>query len=1455
MLGGHETRSRNDVNEEYGVLDGALLKALPVQVHSELARWQERTHCKLHLVRTLTNGFTDAFVAVVTANDPHGGRKLVLKAARGHATNEAKAHEAALRDAPEKFAQDHLVVQEFEPLVLADDWFVMFQGVAGGGLSDYKPLSTYSRRAELSQLMVKIARSVVHEWSPSPSVRELSILDFLGFHVREKLAEGGTLRAWGMSTCGARIASSTYLRFESKAGSEPNILNPFHLWNQAMSSDVKLHALMGKSHGDLHQENVLVNVTADHGQTDYRLIDLATYIENAPLSRDFTNLFLSEVERELGDLHQDARTDLMRVLTSNQRDVTNDIAAIVALWDGVRTIVDEQSKERGVGDEWRLQMDLSLAGAALQSASRSHRSQPERLWFFELAARLIHQVVDTLHRLPSPDEDAYKIDIPWQKTTPEVETTAVAVASACAQFTGECLTIAILDGTEYHESSLSRFSAWDVILDFDPFSDRGGFFETAKGLDNKHRWFSEADGAVTNSVSTLWVPGVPLASPSGHVADTSLRQWRSSRLPDIRKAMQNIIASHPGTVTVVQFGTSTPRVRAGVEAIIDISGDRANLVVIANDMQAEISELDPIHYAVDPIQVLSHLPPRRSSFSGEASVITIPGGGTGERIAIDESALNWYSDVGELLHSKIDTVITEEERLPGDFYRGRKISWLELSERRDIPRKVTNPRRKKIEERISKRGTYREMLKHVPGAGGTTVARRLVWDLHELHPVLVVEDIPDVGPLFDRISGLAEMTQRQCVVLIERASDTAVTELYNKLTARSTPVSLIVVSRRVSQTHVDAAQGVGLLSQTERGDFGRVFTAHTSDEEAHKRIYGIGLAGGDPSVPFFYALNAFQKDYKGLGPFVSTFVSQQREDVRDSLVDIALAHRFGRKSLPTRIISRFLGDPYGSNGAVRAKFADSAENLLLEEPLGCWRTSHELVANELIEQLLGSTDGAIPRGWKLDLLTRSKDLIIRISEAYPDEVPELAIELLRAIFIERDFQDEFDWASRALFSELINTIPTYSEREELFAALTSHFPNQPHFIAHHARLRSYQGKDYRVARELIDSAVELSPLDANIANIKAVVIRNEIYRNFDQNRRERWALDGEYREFLTALIREALDTFRKSEKLHGVSTESNAVLIVSMASRVVSRLKPEDSSLAAFLTKPSSAVLADSMDEAEEAVARIEEITGDASLSDRVEGVLTDFEGLRDDDPDGMLQGWRNILDTSRGYKGPIRNRLARLYWDRSNKRSDPKSAKKAFELLNENLRDDPYDIRAIRLWLQVGRHVSASLDQAAIHCSNWVEADRGRESLYYDWVISALLCLDGRGGERPNFDRKLDLMRAAGKDMRNFRNVFDWVGKGDGLGKLVSATDSKLDSWDRKDRTKKEPSCLERVDAKVKKMNGRQSGWLLLEHDLQAFFTPHAAGLEPDKDEGTFVSALLGLTHDGIQAWAVNRC
>lgn len=1439
---------------KYDNLDESISAAMPAATHKGLIAWQEETSSKISLIRIFTNGYTGAFVGLAAISDKAGDRKVIVKASESADGDESAVHDRAVRSSPTEFVEKHLVMQALDPLELEGDWLVMFQDIAGGGIGELVPLSSYSGRSELRTMMPEISRSVVFDWNPAPRVERITVRAFLESQVKTKLSANGRLRAWLEEQLGEEAVEAEYLLLTQDPHEQP-VYNPCHIWApNAPAADVHLDVPVGNGHGDLHLENVLVKPrNLNSSEAGYRLIDLATFSPEAPLTRDIANLYLSEVEHAVSELSAPELSELQVAVASKNSNVSAKLEWIVDLWKSVSAVGNTNAADRGYLDDWRLQMDLALAGAALQSASREHRSREHRLWFFGLAARVLDFALTAAHLLPpvGTTARAYRGEFNAPSSDPNIART---ITMACGNFTGEALSIALFN--DVPANSNMALSDWDLIIDFNPLSDQGGLFHAAHKNDHSNRWATNSDyGGIVRGV-TAWLPGSGLALPSGKVPEYSLREWRVKVMLELRKTLSRLIVEHAGPIAVVLFGPSDFKTRAIIEFLVDHCGDRAGILHVGPAEDPTLLQLDAEYHAADPRSVLAAMPPKPPRSRSDLSGVTIPALDRGERIRLSEMELVRYSEVGHLLHSGIEAIPLADEDLPGGFYQGRPITWLELAEERDIPRRELRRIQADVSAHMSTRGTRRHLLTHRPGSGGTTVARRLAWNLHGEHPILVLDRISSLAKVVGAISDLAERTHRQCLVLIENVDSGEVDELFNRLRARTTPVTLLVVQRRPhTGKSGDPKTNVAVdeLGREEQGHFTRIFSSYADSTGARGRLASIGTSTGDPAIPFFYALNAFQTDYRGLSAFVGGFLAKEPEEVLAALTDIALLDRFGRRSLPSAVVGRFFDINGNVNLRVRQRLHRFSDGLLLEGPIGSWRMSHPLVAEEFLRQCLSSEVDADANSWMAQLSIATCDLIIRLAEAYDGEEPSVVSDILRHLLIVRegvDVADSDDYRYR--FSELVSSVPTYSGRDEIFSTLVEYFPDDAHYLGHYARLKSYEGEDYVGASALIDQAMDILPDDNVLLNIKAIVARNELSRMLSDRPSKRWHDDVDYARTVSALISEAIYYFRASESIDG-STEFNAYLIIRLTIRAVERLKPKEESFARFLVRPSSRSLASAVDEAEDAADRILDLSGDFKLSDRVRGALEDLKGLRDDYA-GMLQGWRNVLDTATGTKGPIRNRLARLYWERSQGGLDVSNCMNALGLLAENLRDDPFDVRSIRLWLRAARFSGASLDAASIHVSNYVHRDGGREAFFWDWALSTMLLLNGRRSELREHAGKLARMRSAFRDQPYLRDIVEWWGHGEGMAQFVSARDPRLSAWDRQDREASGPRELRRVRARVVKLAKDSQGWLLIDEGVEAFFAPAAAGLRPGLDENALVEAFIGFSRDGLVAWNVRR-
>jgi hypothetical protein len=98
----------------------------------------------------------------------------------------------------------------------------------------------------------------------------------------------------------------------------------------------------------------------------------------------------------------------------------------------------------------------------------------------------------------------------------------------------------------------------------------------------------------------------------------------------------------------------------------------------------------------------------------------------------------------EIVHEGLAWRSDQQERGSQLFYRGGTISWRDLEDHLDVDReigaRITDGIRGNV---LTTYRVSRFQVEHAAGAGGTTVARRVAWDLKEKFPVVIVRKPED----------------------------------------------------------------------------------------------------------------------------------------------------------------------------------------------------------------------------------------------------------------------------------------------------------------------------------------------------------------------------------------------------------------------------------------------------------------------------------------------------------------------------------------------------------------------------------------------------------------------------------------------------------------------------------------------------------------------------------------
>lgn len=415
------------------ILDSQLAEILG-SASAALRAWGAARGLRWLLDRRLTEGRSGAIVAFVFERDVHGspdgvrarGSKLLLKLDsipdEELERSEFARQREALRDAPTDFARRHLteLAPEGHDLVsVGDGRWIMFQKVAA------MPLDEVGQRVEIDDLDVlskalasvsaggavpatgpsteepvscspeafagfcaRVVHVVLHDWAGTPDPEPMSTARYLREHLQNRLDDGRPLH-----TIASRLEHD-WLLIGPDRDLEPN---PFLLLRDDGPGELRVTALLGPAHGDLHTGNILTAVNTLAADSPFRLIDLAKYHARAPLARDPVGFLLYIVTRVLRYLDESEQEAIGRLLLCPDEE-HDGWAELTPPWlaeqaDSIRRIAERWASQHVQLRDWRPQWRLSLAGCALILISRSSTRAADRMWLLRIAARATRAVL------------------------------------------------------------------------------------------------------------------------------------------------------------------------------------------------------------------------------------------------------------------------------------------------------------------------------------------------------------------------------------------------------------------------------------------------------------------------------------------------------------------------------------------------------------------------------------------------------------------------------------------------------------------------------------------------------------------------------------------------------------------------------------------------------------------------------------------------------------------------------------------------------------------------------------------------------------------------------------------------------------------------------------------------------------------------------------------------------
>lgn len=1011
------------------------------------------------------------------------------------------------------------------------------------------------------------------------------------------------------------------------------------------------------------------------------------------------------------------------------------------------------------------------------------------------------------------------------------------------------VTSPIRDALDDRIEALARVP-WISVLDFDPDSESEGLLGRIKeGVRTQRSLHLAVKGEVVmaGAGSTTWFFARGLRGRHETLQEGPYKDWFRAYSAEIDRHFSKLAAGinpFPVTIVVLWYDpTLTEHLRRTLDVAVTHFHDTANLVVASAHVDTLQSVADPL--GVPLVEIPLHdlcagIATHYEDVSAEAKSFRFPGS-TDAGALIDQEKARWLQEDLELADLGAGQQPSTDADPRKDFLIGREVTWDALALHADVDRDLTKRVETDVEETLGRGRTVRINLYHAPGAGGTTVGKRVVWNLHAKYPAAVMSRcVP--SDTANRLYYLTSETRLSVLIMVDGAqvSERQIDELYTELRARHVPVVLLQVLRRFGPPGGDRYYLPTELSRNETAKFFHIFGHAEPSRRAQLERLADSLNPQERSA-FFFGLTTYGKDFKGLESYVRQRLDSVTDELRRVAVFLAIAHRYAQRELPGQIFADLLGIPKNRPVDVRQLLPSDFHELFVEGRDGMWRTAHELVATEILEQLLG--DGH-PERWKQGLSIWAKQFAHLCRGDQTSDPSDEMLEVARRTFIYRDNADLLgtERSGTNRFAQLIEDIQVKEGCLEVLKEVVTLFPNEAHFWAHLGRFYAFRVADYVEALRCNDRAISLQENDNVLHHMRAMTLRQAIYAKID----DRVAIAD-----MLEQVRQASGYFEDARRLNP-QDEHSYISEVQMVIRVLDyAVQSSGKDLATYLSSQEDSFLREALDRCEtllETARRNREGEGSSNYERDCRARLDSLYGKFG----RALQTWDNLLQRRDVYAPPVRRQIVWTFlrrakdWD-----SMPvREVDRTVALLEDNLEAEPNNERDLRLWIQAVRKSSRppNVDSVIERVAYWKANSGSLEATYYLYVLNALKTLDGSPFAREDALRYIDESRLLARTRRNRTRSFEWFGTGSAaLAKLVSH--SSLGEWDDKRNFWSNTLGLARVTGRVSRIDGPQAGLIEVPGGLTAFFVPAVGNFT---ELNVLVECFLGFSYDGIRAWEV---
>lgn len=1124
--------------------------------------------------------------------------------------------------------------------------------------------------------------------------------------------------------------------------------------------------------------------------------------------------------------------------------------------------------------------------------------------------------------LPNEIQEGFNNKIPEELLVEAEDENWSLLYSSCDFFKGHQNYILISPPSyeNINKTQLSLLSKiqWSTIFDFDPKSKSSGLYKAFEDsiMNQEIKPISiEQYGAneiISNTKFLInWVFSNGIEDLPNTIAKNK-REWKVNLRYGlfIRKIINELLTKKTKKFVLINFWNDTTFTREIIDAISETSSlNNVKFIFLYEDIQSlpklkdEFEWLSPIFINTDVSNIIKGI---QSSFfirnELPNSLKHVPARIESNKDGITDLSGNYISILDaeiELLYLGIENDSNRNiEDKP--FYQGNTIRWDELSKELDVRREIKESLFEKINSLLEgTKGAYVIELSHKPGAGGTTLSRRIAFDFHRDYPTILINKYHR-DKTNEAIFKISDLTQKPILAIIEahKVTKNDLNVLIRKINLDKKHVVILYVKRTFSRIINENNKSVfisdTLLTTSERDRFVGKYEQITSPQNL-KKIQDFNLQVPSNCEVVDFSLSAFEDEYSAnsLKAYIGSYMNKLPANQLQFLGFSSLVYYYTQKTLSSELFFKLFPEQNLEEELNIRPLDEHYIRKLLVQSFDLtslnytddWRPRYSRFSKEII-QFLFSEQG----NWKDYLSKWVRDLIehLKSDNIY---LTEDIKDLYKSLILTRDHEEtlgldeDYQFAPTKKFSQLIEHIPDLTEKQAIFEKLVESYPEEAHYHGHLGRFLFEYAKepnDFEKAEKEIFEAIELGDSDFNLWHLKGMCNRRRVeflIRSYDEINYSDFETI-EFEEIIKDLTEIAIDDFNRSRELnssnlHSYTAQIQLILSVVQFGKLITNTSTEQ-----FLTNNTNFwyeelinLVFELIDEAKyllelsKDIEYLKERQKANNMVNSSEGKLFSIMGDFSKAVDRFLQ-LANTADRQirpyfrKMYVFSILNSKTSNNFRKLNEawpRLSEYEYDKIINSLEDNIREQPTNTHNIRLWLRAlrGYPKTTNIDKVLSVVKTWYDNTINNkishtEAVYYCYILHACKALSaGDAFNSSDIDETKKYINECKELTLNDRFSFEWFGRGKGIKILVNH--SMLGSMSTDSGFFQDISSLKKLSGVISNIYNRQQGKIKFSNGLEAFFVPAKGGFEKG-DETKKVEFFISFRYSGLHAWEVTE-